>query len=110
MSISPIGFKGIYKVSLPNVKEATNEQEKAAYTDAAINTVVMGANNSVEQPRVSDDKKSVYFKLDDKNDSKFEAGFSTIVNDCNKKFGIDMAKKAYIEKVNEEEFNKASLA
>ena len=110
MSISPIGFKGIYKVTLPNVKEATNEQEKGAYTDAAINTVVMGANNSVAQPRVSDDKKSVYFKIDDNNDSKFETGFSNILNDCNKKFGIDMAKKAYIQKVDEEEYNKANLA
>ena len=72
MSISPIGFKGVYKVTLPNVKEATNEQEKGAYTDAAINTVVMGANASIAQPKVSEDKKSVYFKIDDKNDSKFE--------------------------------------
>ena len=110
MSISPIGFKGVYKVTLPNVKEATNEQEKGAYTDAAINTVVMGANASIAQPKVSEDKKSVYFKIDDKNDSKFETGFSTIVNECNKKFNVDMAKKAYIQKVGEDEYNKAPLA
>ena len=109
MSICPIGFKGVYRVTLPNVKEAKNEQEKGAFTDTAINTVLMGANNSIAQPRVSEDKKSVYFKIDDKNDPKFEAGFTNILNDVNKRFNIDMAKKAYIQKVGEEEFNKASL-
>lgn len=109
MTISPIGFKGVYKVTLPNVKEATNEQEKSAYTDAAINTVIMGANNSIAQPRVSEDKKSVYFKIDDKNDLNFETGFSNILNDVNKRFNIDMAKKAYMQKVGDDEFNKASL-
>ena len=49
------------------------------------------------------------FKIDDKNDPKFEAGFSNILNDINKRFNIDMAKKAYIQKVGDEEFNKASL-
>ena len=110
MSICPIGFKGVYRVTLPNVKEAKNEQEKGAYTDAAINTVIMGANNSIAQPRVSEDKKSVYFKIDDKNDANFEKGFSSILNDVNKRFSIDMAKKAYIQKVGEEEFNKAQTA
>ena len=110
MSISPISFQGIYKVTLPNVKEAKNDAEKGAYTDAAINTVVMGANNSIDQPRVSEDKKSVYFKIADKNDANFETGFSNILNDINKRFNVDMAKKAYIEKVSEEEFNKAQLA
>ena len=108
MSISPIGFKGIYKVTLPNVKEAKNEQEKGAYTNAAINTVVMGANVSIAQPKVTEDKKSVYFKIDDKNDTNFETGFSTIINECNKKFNIDMAQKAYIQKVGEDEYNKAN--
>ena len=61
MSISPIGFKGIYKVTLPNVKEATNQQEKGAFTDAAFNTVVLGANNVLDSPRISEDKKIVYF-------------------------------------------------
>ena len=69
----------------------------------------MGANASIAQPKVSEDKKSVYFKIDDKNDSKFETGFSTIVNECNKKFNVDMAKKAYIQKVGEDEYNKAPL-
>lgn len=109
MSISPIGFKGIYKVTLPNVKEATSQQEKGAYTDMAFNTVVLGANNVIDSPRISEDKKSVYFKVDDKNDSKFEAGFSNILNDINKRFNVDMAKKAYIQKVGEDEYNKAPL-
>lgn len=109
MSISPISFQGVYKVTLPNVKEATNEQEKGAYTDAAINTVLMGANTSVAQPKVSEDKKSVYFKIDDKNDTNFEKGFSNIVNDVNKRFNVDMAKKAYIQKVSEAEFNSAQV-
>ena len=109
MSISPISFQGVYKVTLPNAKEATNEQEKGAYTDAAINTVLMGANTSVAQPKVSEDKKSVYFKIDDKNDTNFEKGFSNIVNDVNKRFNVDMAKKAYIQKVSEAEFNSAQV-
>lgn len=109
MNSNPIAFKGVYKVTLPNVKEAKNETEKAAYTEAAINTVVMGANNSIERARVSGDNKSVYFKIDDKNDSNFETGFSNILNECNKKFNIEMAKKAYIQRVSNEEFNKAKV-
>ena len=110
MSISPIGFKGVYKVTLPNVKDAKNEQEKGAFTDTAVNTVLMGANSSIAQPRVSEDQKSVYFKIDDKNDPIFETNFSNILNDVNKRFNIDMAKKAYIQKVGDEEFNKAQTA
>ena len=39
----------------------------------------------------------------------FEKGFKFIIDKCNKDFGIDAAKKAYIQKVNEEEFNKMPL-
>ncbi len=108
MTINPVSFKGVYKVTLPNVKEAKNEQEKGAYTDMAVNTVVMASNASVAPPKVADDKKSVYFKIDDKNDANFEAGFKNIVAECNKIYNIDMAKKAYIQKVDEAEYNKAS--
>ena len=72
MTINPVAFKSVYKVTLPNVKEAQNEQEKNAFTDTAINTIMMGANNSIAQPRISADQKSVYFKLDNKNDADFE--------------------------------------
>ena len=107
MTVSPISFQGTYKVTLPNVKEAANENEKGAFMDAAINTVVMAANTSVAKPKVSADKKSMYFKIDDKNDAKFEQGFSKILEECNKKFNVDMAKKAYLQKVTQEEFDKA---
>lgn len=106
MSIDSLAFKGVYKVTLPNVKEAKNEQEKAAYTDAVINTVVMGANASVSEPKFDKDSKSIYFKINDKNDAKFEEGFTRIMDDCNKRFNIDMANKAYIQKVSEDEYNK----
>ena len=109
MSMNPVSFKGIYKVTMPNVKTAKDEKEKAAYTDAAINTVVMGANMIVAPPR-TDGKNSVYFKIDDKNDAKFEQGFANILANCNKNFNTDMAKKAYIQKVSEEEFNNAKEA
>ena len=49
----------------------------------------------------------MYFKINDKNDALFEKGFANILENCNKQFNIDMAKKAYYEKVSEEEFNKA---
>ena len=109
MSVSSPSFKGIYKVTLPNVKEAKNEQEKAAFTEAAIGTVVMGANNVVAPPK-TDGKNSVYFKINDKNDKDFEQGFANILAECNKNFNVDMAKKAYIQKVSEEEFNNAKEA
>lgn len=107
MSMSPVSFKGVYKVTIPKVTEAKNEQEKAAYTDLAMGVVVMGANASVAQPKVDAEQKSMYFKINDKNDEKFEAGFKNIVDNCNKQFNIDMAKKAYMEKVSEEEFAQA---
>ncbi len=109
MTINPVAFKSVYKVTLPNVKEAKNEQEKNAFTDTAINTIMMGANNSIAQPRMSADQKSVYFKLDNKNDSNFENGFSSILAECNKIYNVDMAQKAYIQKVDEQEFNNATL-
>lgn len=107
MSSCPISFQGTYKVTLPNLKTAMNENEKGAFMDAAINTVVMAANTSVAKPKVSPDKKSMYFKIDDKNDAKFEQGFLEILEECNKKFNVDMAKKAYLKKVTPEEFDKA---
>ena len=107
MSISPISFKGVYKVTIPKVNEAKNQQEEAAYTDLAINTVVMATNNSVERPRIDDAGQSMYFKIDDKNDAKFESGFKNILDNCNKQFNLDLAKKAYIEKVSNEEFEQA---
>ena len=107
MTINPVAFKGVYKIQLPNVKDATNEKEKAAYTDVAMNTIVMGANNSIVAPKVDNKTKSIYFKIDDKNDTQFEAGFKQILDMCNKNFGVDMAKKAYIQKVSDAEYNKA---
>lgn len=107
MTMSPVSFKGIYKVTLPNVKEAKTDQEKGAYTDTAIDVAVMGANSSIESPKISQDNKSVYFKIDDKNDANFEIGFNKIIDDCNKRFNIDMAKKAYFTKVDEAEYNSA---
>ena len=107
MTVNPISFKGVYKVSLPKVPEAQNEQEKAAFTDTAVNVVVMGANSSVDRPKVDANKKFMYFKIDDKYDAQFEAGFKTILNNCNQKFNVDMAKKAYIQKVSDDEYQKA---
>ena len=106
MSMNPVAFKGVYKVTLPNVKEAKNEHEKAAYTDVVMNTVVMGANASVAEPKFDKNTSSVYFKINDKNDAKFEKGFSMILDDCNKRFNLDLAQKAYIQKVSDEEYNK----
>ncbi len=109
MTISSPAFRGIYKVTMPDIKTAKDEKEKAAYTEAAINTVVMGANAVTAPPR-TDGKGSVYFKIDDKNDKKFEQGFANILAECNKTFNVDMAKKAYMQKVSEEEFKNAKEA
>ena len=107
MSISPVSFKGVYKVSIPKVTDAKNEKEKAAFTDVAMNVVVMGANNSIAQPKTDEARNAMYFKIDDKNDAKFEQGFKNILDNCNKQFNIDMAKKAYMQKVSNEEYNNA---
>ena len=102
-------FKGIYKVTMPNVNTVKDEKEKAALTETMINTVVLGANLSVAEPRVSKDNSSVYFKVDNKNDQVFENGFKTIINECNKQFNTDLAKKVYYKKVDDAEFNKAEI-
>lgn len=105
MSVSPVSFKGIYKVTMPKVTDAKNPNEKAAYSELVINTAVMGHNASVMQPKKASD--SVYFKIDDRCDAKFEAGFRNILDACNKKFNVDLSKIAYIQKVSAEEYNKA---
>ena len=79
MTISSPAFKSVYKVTLPNIKEAKNEQEKGAYTDTAVNTVVMASNMSSGEPKVDKSTGSVYFKINDANDAKFEAGFNQIL-------------------------------
>lgn len=108
MSMNSVSFKGVYKVTIPNVKEIKDEKEKAAISEAAIGAIVMGANNSIEAPR-TDNKNSVYFKIDNKNDANFEKGFASILNECNKQFNSDVAKKVYIQKVSDAEFQKAQV-
>ena len=103
-------FKGVYKFNAPNVDTIKDEKEKAAVTEAIINSVVMGSNYSITSPRIAPDKSGFYFKIDDKNDAAFEKGYKNIVDNCNKMFNIDVAKKVYYSKVTEEEFNKAKQA
>lgn len=100
-------FKGIYKFTAPNIDTIKDEKEKAVLADVIVNSVVMGGNYSVTAPRIAPDKSGVYFKIDDKNDKAFEDGFKAMLDDCNKKFNIDVAKKAYCTKVSEQEFNQA---
>lgn len=111
MSIEGIqgtAFKGVYKVTLPNVDAIKDKKEKDAATDAVINTVVMGYNMSAAEPKIvpNGDLITTYFKIDDKNDQKFETGFKNIVDNCNKSFNTDVAKRVYMEKVSEAEYNK----
>ena len=101
-----MNFKGCYKVTMPNIKTLQDPKEQKAMSDVVINTVVMGSNMSVSAPRMNKEAGSVYFKISDKKDADFEKGFKMILDNCNKNFGIDAAKKAYIQKVSEEEFNK----
>ena len=97
-----VSFKGVYKVTLPKVDTIKDENERNAATDAVINTALMGHNMSVAQPKVipGGDFVITYFKIDDKNDTKFENGFNSIVDNCNKSFNVDIAKRVYMEKVN----------
>lgn len=106
-SVQSPSFKGVYKVTMPNVDSIKDENEKAALASAIVNTAVMGFNYSVVEPRVSNDKASVYYKVDDKNNAAFENGFKNILDECNKQFNIDVAKKVYYQKSDEQEFNKA---
>lgn len=105
MSVNQVAFQGNYKVTLPNVKDIKDEKEKAAMTDVIINTVVFSTNNCIAEPKM-DDKNNMYIKIADKNDAMFEQGFKNILDNCNKNFNIDAAKKAYIEKVSDEEYDK----
>ncbi len=107
MTTNPVAFKGVYKVTMPKVTDAKNEKEKAAFTEVATNVVVMGANASVAMPKVDKATSSIYFKINDKNDANFEAGFKNILDHCNKQLGVDMAKRAYMQKVSEAEYQKA---
>ena len=102
-------FKGVYKVTMPNVKTVKDEKEKGALTEGMINAVVLGTNLSVAEPRVAKDNSAVYFKVDDKNDKMFESGFKTIVDECNKQFNTDLAKKVYYKKVDNSEYNQAEI-
>ena len=106
MSTNGISFKGVYKVTLPNVDTLKDKKEKDAAKDAVVGTVVMGSNMSVAEPKVVQNADSIttYFKIDDKNDANFENGFKSIISDCNKRFNTDVASKVYMEKVSEEEY------
>ena len=103
-----VAFKGIYKVSLPRVDKAKDDNEKAALTEASINSTLMGFNYSIDYPRINEQKAAVYYKIDDINDKNFEEGFKNIIDECNKAFNVDIAKKAYIQKVDENEFKEAT--
>jgi hypothetical protein len=106
MSNNTITFNGVYKVTMPKVTEAKNEREKAAFTEMAMNTVIVGTNSSIDLPRVND-KNSIYFNIHNNFDEKFENVFKQTIEDCNKKFNVDMAKKAYLERVSIDEYNNA---
>ena len=103
-----VSFRGVYKVTLPKVDTLKDENEKNAAKDAVLNTVVMGSNMSVAEPKAvpNGDSLTTYFKIDDKNNANFENGFKRIIDDCNKRFNTDIASKVYMEKVSEEEYNK----
>ena len=106
MNSNPVSFKGVYKITMPKVTDAKNEQEKAAFTEVATNVVVMGANASIDLPKIDKNTSSIYFKIDDKNNAKFENGFKNILDNCNKHLNLDMSKKAYIQKVSDAEYQK----
>ena len=108
-NVSSPNFKGVYKVNMPNVQNIKDEKEKNALAETMVYTLVMGSNYSSAEPRVAKDNSAVYFKIDNKNDKAFEAGFKEIINECNKQFNTDMAKKVYYNKVDEAEYNKAEV-
>lgn len=106
--INGTAFKGVYKVTLPKVDTIKDKKEKDAATDAVINTTVMAYNMSSSQPKIiqNGDLVTTYFKIDDKKDADFEKGFKNIIDNCNKNFNIDIAKRVYMEKVADSEYNK----
>lgn len=108
-NVSSPNFKGVYKVNMPDVNNIKDEKEKSAIAETMVYTLVMGANYSAADPRVAKDNSAVYFKVDDKNDKAFEAGFRQVIDECNKQFNTDMAKKVYYSKVDEAEYNKAEI-
>ena len=109
-SVTNPSFKSVYKVTMPNVQNIKDENEKDAVAEAVVNTVAMGFNYSEAEPRISKDHLSVYYKINNKNDAAFESGFKNIIDGCNKQFNMDLAKKVYYEKSTEEEFKQAEIA
>ena len=108
MTENGIAFKGVYKVTLPKVDTIKDKKEKDAATDAVINTTVMAYNMSSAQPKIvpNGDLVVTYFKIEDTNDANFENGFKNIIENTNKAFNVDIAKRVYMEKVSENEYNK----
>ncbi len=106
-NISNPAFKGIYKVTMPDIRTINNEKEKEGMAETMINTIVLGTNFSIAEPRVAKDNSAVYFKIDNKNDKIFESNFKKLIDECNKQFNMDVAKKVYYNKTDDKEFNKA---
>jgi len=106
-NISNPAFKGIYKVSMPDIKSMKDGKEKDGVANTMINAIVLGTNLSTAEPRISKDSSAVYFKIDDKHDKVFESNFKQIVDECNKQFNVDVAKKVYYKKTDNKEFNNA---
>ncbi|MCQ2738697.1 MAG: hypothetical protein MJ237_00560 [bacterium] len=103
----PMAFRGIYKLTAPKVDTIKDEKEKNALTDILMYTVMMGYGMSVATPRVNEKEGSLYFKIDDNKNAEFEKSYKDAVAECNKIYNLDIAKKAYIQKVSENEFNQA---
>ena len=106
-NITNPAFKGVYKVNMPDITKIKDEKEKESLAETMINTLVLGANFSIAEPRVAQDNTAVYFKIDNKNDKLFESNFKKLMDECNKQFNMDVAKKVYYKKTDDKEFNKA---
>ena len=106
-NISNPAFKGVYKVNMPDVRTIKDEKEREGVAETMINAVVLGTNLSIAEPRVSKDSTAVYFKIDNKNDKLFESSFQKVVDECNKQFNVDVAKKVYFKKTDNKEYNSA---
>ena len=109
MGMQSPSFRSIYRMPLTRVDKIEDPAEKQAMTEAAIQSTVLGFNASIDYPRISKDQAFAYFKVDDKNDAKFEQAHKNIVDNCNKMFNTDIAKKMYVEKANEADYLAADI-
>ena len=103
--VSGPAFQGAYKYTAPDVDiKNSNEMMARQELDQAV-TVEAWLNDS-EKPRISNSDAAIYLKIDDPVKAKaFEDRVNGVIANCQKTFGVEFAKKAYLQQISDAEYN-----